>query len=299
MLSKYKTNVNLINLHYLRIFYKNNAKTKHMRRIFYIFLIFFMHFTIFSAPNCVFYNKTCSARFQPRMSIVIDDFGSYEQTGVDTILSIEQPLTCAVIPLVDNTQLNIKQLSKTNHEIILHMPMQAHVHLPNDWYGKTYIAIGDSQETINHKFETCLKDFPNIKGFNMHIGSGVSKHKETHKKIYNYANNNNLYFLDSRTIEANAVIDASKETNSVYLGRDEFLEADKNKSYSNVKFRLLEGAKKAIKTGTSIVIGHVGAEGGEQTAKAIKDTLPEIEKMGVEIVPLSTIYNLSKIHHSK
>ena len=52
----------------------------------------------------------------------------------------------------------------------------------------------------------------------------------------------------------------------------------------------IRGEQKAISNGTSIVIGHVGAEGGEQTAKAIKDTIPEIEKMGVKIVPLSEIY---------
>lgn len=270
-----------------------------MKRILSIFYIFLTCFLLIFLPNCVFCNQMVHARFQPRMSIVIDDFGSYDQSGVEQLLSISEPLTCAVIPLVDNTKQNLEQLSKTNHEIILHMPMQAHVHLPNDWYGDTYIAIGDSQETINQKFANCLKDFPNIKGFNMHIGSGVSKHKETLKKIYNYANNNNLYFLDSRTIETNAVLDAAKETNSIYLGRDEFLEADKNKSYANVKFRLLEGAKKALQTGSSIVIGHVGAEGGEQTAKAIIDTLPELKNMGIEIVPLSKIYELTKIHQGR
>lgn len=226
------------------------------------------------------------------MSIVIDDFGSFDQSGVETMLKINKPLTCAVIPEVDNTKTNIEQLSKTNHEIILHMPMQAHVNLPESWYGKTYIHVGESQESINKKFDECLKDFPKINGFNIHIGSGVSKNKETMTRIYNYAKQNNLYFLDSRTIETNMTTEAAKETNSIYLGRDEFLEADKNKSYANVKFRLLEGAKKALSNGTSIVIGHVGAEGGEQTAKAIQETLPEIEKMGVEIVPLSEIYKI-------
>ena len=258
-----------------------------------------MSFFVFSTYFCVFSNDKCHAKFQPRMSIVIDDFGGYEQAGVSTLLSINQPLTCAVIPLVDNTESNIEQLSKTNHEIILHMPMQAHVSLPHEWYGETYIAVGDNQETVNRKIDMCLKNFPKIKGFNMHIGSGVSRDKETMKRIYNYAGQNNLYFLDSRTIETNSVVNASKETDSIYLGRDEFLEADKNKSYANAKFRLLEGARKAIKNGTSIVIGHVGAEGGEQTAKAIKDTLPEIEKMGVEIVPLSTIYEYKKLHGHK
>ena len=268
-----------------------------MKRFFSIFLLFFAYFSIIFIPFSKTRENPSNAIFQPRLSIVIDDFGSFDESGVETMLSIKEPLTCAVIPLVDNTSSHLEKLSKTNHEIILHMPMQAHVNLPKDWYGPTFIAIHDNQETINSKFEKCLKDFPSIKGFNIHIGSGVSKNKETMKRIYNYAKQNDLYFLDSRTIETNAVVDASKETNSVYLGRDEFLEADKNKSYSNAKFRLLEGARKAIQTGSSIVIGHVGAEGGEQTAKAILDTIPEIKKMGVEIVPLSTLYEIEKMHH--
>ena len=263
-----------------------------MKRIFGYFFAILMSFLSFFSLNCVFSKNKCSASTTPKMSIVIDDFGSFDQSGVETMLSIDKPLTCAVIPCVDNTKTNIEQISKTNHEIILHMPMQAHVGLPESWYGPTYIHIGESQESINKKFETCLKDFPQIKGFNIHIGSGVSKNKQTMTKIYNYAKAHNLYFLDSRTIETHATTDAAKETNSIYLGRDEFLEADKNKSYANVKFRLLEGAKKALANGTSIVIGHVGAEGGEQTAKAIRDTLPEIEKLGVEIVPLSEIYSI-------
>lgn len=270
-----------------------------MKRIFCCFSLFLLNFLVIFSPNCAFLKHDAEAMFVPRMAIVIDDFGSYDESGVETMLSINKPLTCAVIPLVDNTKKHLELISKTNHEIILHLPMQSHVTLPESWYGSTYIKIGESQKTIENKINQCLKDFPQIKGFNMHIGSGVSQSKETMKNIYNFANHNNLYFLDSRTIETTASKKASEETDSIYLGRDEFLEADKNKSYSNVKFRLLEGAKKAIKQGSSIVIGHVGAEGGEQTAKAIIDTLPEIEKMGVEIVSLSEIYEFKKLHNHK
>lgn len=268
-----------------------------MKRILSYFFIIFSCLSFLALSNNT-KNKS-HAIFQPRMSIVIDDFGSYDEAGVETMLSMSEPLTCAVIPLTENTNSHLELLSKTKHEIILHMPMQAHVNLPKDWYGETFIATGDNQQIVNQKIDGSLKNFPKIKGFNMHIGSGVSRNKNTMKNIYNYANQNNLYFLDSRTIETTAVTDAAKETNSIYLGRDEFLEADKNKSYSNAKFRLLEGAKKAIQTGSSIVIGHVGAEGGERTAKAIIDTLPEIKRMGVEIVPLSTLYEIAKIHHQK
>lgn len=229
-----------------------------------------------------------------KMAIVIDDFGSYDQSGVQTLLSCDVPLTCAVIPNVDNTNKNISEILQHNHELILHMPMQAFVNLPENWYGPIYIKNNDSPSEVYEKLNRCKKNFPEIKGFNIHIGSGVSKNKELMKVIYNYAKENNLYFLDSRTIVTTATEDACKETNSIYLGRDVFLEADKNKSYNGVCFRLLEGSNIAKQKGYSIVIGHVGAEGGENTAKAILDTISKIKEMGVEIVPLSEIYEQIK-----
>ena len=235
----------------------------------------------------------------PKMAIVIDDFGSYDQSGVETLSKCTAPLTCAVIPNVDNTETNIKQFSELGHEIILHMPMQSHVSLPEDWYGPVYIKNTDSPEVATNKISKCLKQFPSVKGFNIHIGSGVSRNKGLMTAIYNFAKENNLYFLDSRTIETTATEDACLETNSVYLGRNVFLEADKNRSYQGVCYRLLEGAQIAKEQGFSIVIGHVGAEGGENTAKAILDTLSKIEEMGVKIVPLSEIYELAKTKSQK
>lgn len=261
-----------------------------MKNIFKVFIVSIFCFLLV-CPHCKPKSKT-NAIAEPELAIVIDDFGSYDEAGVQTLLETDIPLTCAVLPNVDNTTKHLSQIQASkNKEIILHLPMQAHVNLPKDWYGPTYIQVGDSRETINKKLDECLKDFPSIKGFNTHIGSGVSRHKQTMKHIYNIANERGLYFLDSRTIKTNATTDAAKETNSFYLGRDEFLEADKNKSYSNVKFRLLESARTAKEKGHAIAIGHVGAEGGEQTARAIIDTIPKIEKMGIKVVTLSSLHD--------
>ena len=259
--------------------------------------IMFLFAIILIIPCTKITCKSCCANntFKPKMCIVIDDFGSYDESGIQTLLNIKVPLTCAIIPNVDNTENHIKMLDGTNHEIILHMPMQSHVYLPENWYGPIYISNNDSAEIAHKKIDACLKNFPNIKGLNIHIGSGVSRNKKLMTAIYDYANKNNLYFLDSRTIETKAVEEACKNTNSIYLGRDVFLEADKNRSYAGVKYRMLEGAKIAKEKGHSIVIGHVGAEGGENTAKAILDSIDEIEKMGVEIVTLSDIYNDLKV----
>lgn len=247
--------------------------------------------------SCPCHQKKANAKTQtttPKIAIVIDDFGSYDQSGVETLSKCKETLTCAVMPNIDNTEANINQFESLGHEIILHMPMSSHVNLPEDWYGPTYIKTTDSPEIAKSKIKDCLKQFPNIKGFNMHIGSGVSRNKVLMSAIYDFANKNNLYFLDSRTIETTIPEESAKETNSLYLGRDVFLEADKNRSYQGVCNRLLETANLAKEKGYAVAIGHVGAEGGENTARAILDTIPKIKDMGIEIVPLSEIYNLLK-----
>lgn len=266
-----------------------------MKRIFLILTTLTLLVCAAFAPKA-FKNhiKTNAASSTPKMAIVIDDFGSYDQSGVETLSKCTEKLTCAILPNVDNSNANAKQFADLGHEIILHMPMQSHVNLPEDWYGPVYIKNYDSPETATKKLETCLKEFKNVKGFNIHIGSGVSQNQTLMTAIYNFAKEHNLYFLDSRTIETKATENACKNTGSVYLGRDVFLEADKNRSYAGVCSRLIETANLAKEKGYAIAIGHVGAEGGENTAKAIIDTLPKIKEMGIKIVPLHEIYETLK-----
>ncbi len=251
-------------------------------------MILIMSFII---PTAIPKTIASAANDAPKIAIVIDDFGSFDESGVDEMLSADCTLTCAVIPFVDNTEKHIKKISERGHEIIMHMPMQSHVNLPESWYGPVYISNYDSPQIATKKLTKCLEQFQNVKGFNIHIGSGVSRNKNLMRTIYDFANKNNLYFLDSRTIETTAVIDACKETDSIYLGRDVFLEADKNRSFGGVKFRINETINLAKEKGYAVAIGHVGAEGGINTARAILDSIEKIKSEGIKIVPLSEIYN--------
>jgi len=225
------------------------------------------------------------------IAIVIDDFGGYDRAGVNELLNSDIDITCAVIPFADNSEADYNKALENNKEVILHMPMEAHVNIPSNWYGSVYIHNNDTKETAINKLTECLNSMPEAKGFNIHIGSGVSQNKTLMKAIIEYAKEHNLYFLDSRTHIGTICEKVSNEENMIYLGRDEFLEPDHNKSYDSVKKHLLIGRDIALEKGHAIVIGHVGAHGGENTAKAIKDTINEIEDSGVDIVFLSDIYN--------
>ena len=261
-------------------------------------LFFILSLSLSFVPSPCF--EITKAQTSPMLAIVIDDFGGYEQGGVETMLSINAPLTCAIMPNLENTFINTQQALESNKEIIVHMPMQASVNLPEMWYGTNYIKINDTTEQINKKLDLAFSSVKNAKGFNIHIGSGVCQHYQPIKDIYNYAIKNNLFFLDSRTHTNTVCQTVAKDLNVIYLGRDEFLEPKGFKSYEGAKHHLMVAANLAKEKGYAIAIGHVGNHGGESTAQAIKDCLKDIESLGVKIVPLSEIYqNLSSKYVSK
>jgi len=265
-----------------------------MKKIF-LCLCGFLSLFCYLPHDAVFVKTSFATELQTKnkIAIVVDDFGSYERGGVDELLNSNIPITCAIMPFVDHSKEDYEHAISKNKEVILHMPMQAHVGLPESWYGPVYIKNYDQPEIAVQKLEKCLAEMPKAKGFNIHIGSGASRNEELMEAMYKYASEHNMLFLDSRTNSGDKCEQASEQTGSIYLGRDVFLEPHKNRSYSGVKNRLQEASKIAEEKGYAIVIGHVGAEGGINTARAIIDFAQKLDKQ-TEIVPLSEIYNMIK-----
>lgn len=224
------------------------------------------------------------------LAIVIDDFGGYERGGVDDLLNSNVPITCAIMPFVDNTETDYARAVEGGKEVILHMPMQAYGNLPENWYGSVCIKNNENAQTAIEKLEQCLATMPEAKGFNIHIGSGASQNVELMQALYEYADSKNIFFLDSRTVLADKCEEACSMAGSTYLGRDVFLEPAHNRSHAGVTARLQEGAQLAKEKGYAIVIGHVGPEGGINTARAIIDFAKNAQDQNIEIVPLSTVY---------
>ena len=261
-----------------------------MKKLIYITIsiLFITFFTLFFP--CLQPSLAKAQNNEPMLAIIIDDFGSYDQSGVETMLSIDAPITCAIMPNVDNTTTNVEQAKKAGKEIIVHVPMEASVNLPQSWYGPTYISYKDSKEDVYNKLNQAFTSVDGASGFNIHIGSGVCQNLQIMNYVYDYAKEKNVFFVDSRTHLNTVCQQVAEQKNIVYLGRDEFLEPNGNRSYNGVKQHLLIGANLAKEKGFAIVIGHVGVHGGENTAKAIKDSVNEIKSMGVKIVPVSTLY---------
>ena len=83
-----------------------------MKRIFSIIFVFFAVFSIFNFSNHLNKKTSFAKTPQPKLAIVIDDFGSYDESGISTLMQAKIPLTCAVLPNTDNTQKHLDLLSQ-------------------------------------------------------------------------------------------------------------------------------------------------------------------------------------------
>lgn len=226
---------------------------------------------------------------KPRLAIVIDDFGE-DRHGVEEMLNLKIPLTVAVMPCCEFSEIDANLAHERGHEVILHMPMEnASASTPESYYGPVYIKNGFSEaetvETLKKSFETV----PYAVGMNIHMGTGVSRNKKLITAMMKEVKNRNMYFLDSKTVEDSVCPNVANETGTEFFVRDVFLEPPGRPNYHLAKTQLIEACKLAKQNGSAIAIGHVGPVGTTETAKAILDLLPEIEKMGIEIVPLSKL----------
>jgi polysaccharide deacetylase 2 family uncharacterized protein YibQ len=222
-----------------------------------------------------------------QMAIVIDDFG-YDRKGVDEMLDLNCTLTCAVMPCLEFSEADANKAHEKGHEVILHMPMEAYGNLPLSWYGPLFVANGDTKEVAYNKVNQALNSIPHVNGMNIHMGTALSHNKELMKEIMRCAKERNMVFLDSRTIEGSVCPEVAQELGVAFLERDIFLEVG-GANYTTAMKRMAEAIEFCKANGRCIVIGHIGAVGQAETARAIKDNLQAIKDSGIEIVPLSAL----------
>ena len=263
-----------------------------MKKIIIFFSLFILITAILSTP---YVTKNTSAYYDsPLIAIVIDDFGSEDRTGVDDILSLNIPLTCAIMPGMKNSSSDAETAYSLGHEVILHMPMEASVKLPDSWYGPKVIRNYFSKEQAVSLLDECLKSIPHAVGVNIHMGTGISRNKELLSAMMNYLKDKNMYFLDSKTVEDSMCPVSANETGMSLLVRDVFIENHNDHSLAFTTKSMQNAKTIAKEKGYAIVIGHVGPEGGINTISAIKNSIDEFRKEGIKFVKLSEIYNLTK-----
>ncbi len=140
----------------------------------------------------------------------------------------------------------------------------------------------DSKERIFKKIKQIKKDFKDLRYINNHTGSLFTSNEEAMRKLYEALKNQNIFFVDSKTIGNSKANKIAKELSMPYIQRDVFLDNEDDVNY--VKKQLESAVKLAQKKGFVIAIGHPR----KNTFKALEQSKDLLK--GVDLVYLSEIY---------
>jgi len=219
-----------------------------------------------------------------QIAFVIDDWG-YSLNNVEVLFKIDRPVTLAVLPHLRYSKEISDKVRKhgKNYDVILHLPLESKS-------GKA-----PEQDTIRRNMKkekvlSILKDdiegVPGIVGVSNHQGSKATENRETMKIILQELKKRNLFFLDSRTTPVSVCRSISGKIGLRYAERDVFLDLAQKKEEKQygayIKKQIRELIRVAKTKGSAIAIGH----DKKLTLEVIKDSIADIEKENIKIVPL-------------
>ena len=214
-----------------------------------------------------------------RMAIVIDDWG-YSLNNLRIIEQIKQPLTCAILPGLKNSNLVMEKLNNLGFEIILHLPME-----PKEKFNlenNTITLKMDAQE-ISNIFDKDLASVTLAKGVSNHMGSAITEDKKASARVLVEARKRGLYFFDSFVTSKSVCPALAKKIKIRFVKRDVFL--DNQDDFGYIRGQLIKLKNLARSKGTAIGIGH----DRKNTLLILKEMLPQLEKEGYKFVFLSQV----------
>ena len=262
---------------------------KKMKKIFLITVIVLVSFLVYSGLDVAdienglnpIENGRSDNNFKGELAIIIDDLG-YSSSLDEKLLRIDEPLTVAILPFLDNTQTAVNNFSgRDNFEIILHMPMEP----IDEVHSEEFMLFTDqTKEETKSLFSDGLDQMEGRAiGVNNHKGSKFTSDRESMGVFLELVKERDLFFVDSYTINTSVGYDLAKEFSIPTARRDVFLDYVDGKE--EIREKLYEAVDLALENGSAIAIGHHK----ENTLQVLEEELSNLEKKGVKLVKVSDL----------
>jgi len=217
---------------------------------------------------------------RPMIAVVMDDLG-IDQARTRRVLALPAPLTLAFIPYGRNLRRLSGAGRAAGHELIVHVNME-----PKDRgvdAGPKALLTSLTNDEIRSRLRWALSRFDGYTGVSNHMGSRFTEWPDGVEVVLRELRGRGLLFLDSVTSEKSVAAALARAHGMAYARRDVFLDNDRRAS--KIALRLAETERIARRRGYAIAIGHPH----DATLLALERWLPEVEKRGFLLVPLSAI----------
>ncbi|ADD69717.1 protein of unknown function DUF610 YibQ [Denitrovibrio acetiphilus DSM 12809] len=230
--------------------------------------------------------------FKAKLAVVIDDCG-YSMSLAKQLAALQYPATFAVIPFTPYGKETALLARKAGKPVFLHFPMQPRSY-PKFDPGKGALFLNMPETVIAAVTKANFDYFPiKLDGANNHTGSAFTESREKMEQALKEISKYTPGFLDSHTSRATVAYDVCKETtlkcgrNDIFLDNEEPGLVTKSAKRNHVHDVLMQAAKKALANGSAIAIGHLRKD----TISVLENSFRQIEEMGVEIVPVTSLMN--------
>ena len=211
----------------------------------------------------------------PRMAIILDDWGN-NGALLKLALDIKRPLTLAILPNLPHSKRIAEEAFKNGLGVMIHMPMQPRD--PKERLEPHTILTTSADDQIRRYLEEAVESVPHAEGMNNHMGSRATCDERVMRVFLTTLKSKGFFFVDSNVVKETKGWRIAQELDIPYAKREVFIDNELN--LEAVKKQLLKAKKKALSNGSVVVIGH----DKKVTLQAIQETLPELEKAGIEFV---------------
>ncbi|MBI5596248.1 MAG: divergent polysaccharide deacetylase family protein [Elusimicrobia bacterium] len=224
------------------------------------------------------------AAAKPRLAVVIDDFGlEYKATPADAEwFGVPWPFTAAVMPESPHSKRAALDAARAGKPVILHFPFD-----PFQSY-KLPAEAADPEDVRKAEafLAKSLAQVPGAAGLNNHRSEKATKNRPLMAWLMGRLKERGLYFVDSRVSGKTVAYDEARRAGLPAAINDFFLDQGPRSGEAFCRKWLKTAAALARRRGSAVVIGH---HYFRSTLDCLNAVLPELEKAGIELVPVSEL----------
>jgi len=234
--------------------------------------------------------KLSLSEFVPRIAFIIDDIGS-SISQARAFLDLKLPMTFAILPKLQYSDLLAEEIHDQGQEIMLHQPMEPYCHEIDPGPGALYISYGDTE--IEEIVEENISRIPQATGVNNHMGSRFTSCPDKVVEALKIIKQKNLFFVDSLTSSHSQAYKMARRLNMRTAPRNVFLDTSPDIRF--VRRQLIHLKQYALNHGSAIGIGHPYLS----TLAALYDFKQELNKKGpvFDLVSVSELLSARQHMH--
>jgi polysaccharide deacetylase 2 family uncharacterized protein YibQ len=226
--------------------------------------------------------KVLTPGLKPKVALIMDDMG-YSLDAIYDLLSIQKPITVAILPYSPLGKRTAQLAYQNGFEILLHLPMESINNEGENNHIQGLIHSGMSIQQVIDMLDRDLDQVPYISGVNNHMGSKITPNDSMMYAILQHLKEKNLFFIDSRTTGNTVAYDVARRLNVPSAERNVFLDVELDEDY--IKGKLIELFTLAQRDGMAVGICHPLPE----TLKVLKENFHLVDAFGIEPVFVSKV----------